>query len=88
MTEIGIAQQRLFDDDQQAQYALEPTMLHEYEQIDDVTYEMTAQANTLEARDPKAATAHESITAAELQGTNPSDDWSQSVSYNIFDSSS
>lgn len=88
MTEIGIAQQRLFDDDQQAQYTLEPTMPHEYEQIERLTHETTAQANTREAHDPQAATAQDSVPATELQGTNPSDDWSQSVSYNIFDSSS
>lgn len=91
MTEIGIAQQQLFDDDQQAQYAVEPTMPHEYEQTENVTHvthDMTAQANTLKTHGLQAATAQNSIPAAELQGTNPSDDWSQSASYNIFDSSS
>lgn len=88
MTEIGIAQQRLFDDDQQAQYALEPAMPHEYEQIENVAHEMTPPANTLEAHNPQATTAQDSIPSADPQGTNPSDDWSQSISYNIFDSSS
>ncbi|KAL4921452.1 hypothetical protein BDW62DRAFT_129195 [Aspergillus aurantiobrunneus] len=86
MTEIGLAQQRLFDDDQQAQYAHQP--LHELGPVQDVNDETTVHESALGAHDPSIAPAKHSAPHLDPRGTDPIDDWSQSVSYNIFDSSS
>ncbi|KAL4779026.1 hypothetical protein BJX76DRAFT_106583 [Aspergillus varians] len=88
MTEIGFAQQRLFDDDQQDQFAHQHTVFHEPVPAQDVNYEMATQEYLLQVHDLPIAPAQDTFPRPELPAPDPSDDWSQSASYNIFDSSS
>ncbi|KAL2799860.1 hypothetical protein BJX66DRAFT_332894 [Aspergillus keveii] len=79
MMEIGLAQQRLFDDDPQIQdeHANSAAEFHEPE---------SSPPNGENAN--QGYMAHDSVPRVELHGAAPSDDWSQSApSYNIFDSS-
>ncbi|KAL4803838.1 hypothetical protein BDV18DRAFT_39890 [Aspergillus unguis] len=85
MTEIGLAQQRLFDDEQQAQYAHQPAAP---EQAHDTNYEMATPEAMVETQDLPTEPVHNQISHDQNQQMDPSDDWSQSVSNNIFDSSS
>ncbi|KAL4882596.1 hypothetical protein BJY04DRAFT_217092 [Aspergillus karnatakaensis] len=90
-TEIGLAQERLFDDDRQEQYAREPAPLDEPELVQNTNYEIPAQEETyndhaLPMNPPQLINPHH---PSELHVPHPSTDWSQSVSsYNVFDSSS
>ncbi|KAL6238217.1 hypothetical protein BDW75DRAFT_247632 [Aspergillus navahoensis] len=87
MTEIGIAQQRLFDDDQQAQYAHQQTISHKPEQVQDDKYAMAASDDLSEAHKLSNVLAQDPSARSEPHGLDASD-WSQTASYNIFDSSS
>ncbi|KAL4903011.1 hypothetical protein BDW74DRAFT_157276 [Aspergillus multicolor] len=91
-TEIGLAQQQLFDDDQQAQYAQyaqQPTIYHEPEEAQEFSNAVT---------EPKVIAGHHDLLNApaaqdqylrpEPHGVDASDEWSQTPSYNIFDTSS
>ncbi|KAL3479300.1 hypothetical protein BJX99DRAFT_222342 [Aspergillus californicus] len=93
MNEIGLAQQRLFDDDHQAQYANQQTAFDELELPptleQEANYEIFAQEEGahLAVEHPIEPT-HNSFPRPEFHVAAPSDDWSQSApSYNIFDSS-
>ncbi|KAL4943782.1 hypothetical protein BDV06DRAFT_129571 [Aspergillus oleicola] len=94
MTEIGLAQHRLFDDDQQAQFANQATALHELDQQQNPDYDMTTAEATIEAHDLHTTSFHDTLPHPHLfphpepSATNLSDSWSQTASYNIFDSSS
>ncbi|KAL2819764.1 hypothetical protein BJX63DRAFT_361253 [Aspergillus granulosus] len=92
MTEIGLAQQRLFDDDHQAQCDNQPVEFHESGlgpiHVERVNQRYMAQEEALPANHVPITPAHDSIPRVGLHGTTHSDDWSQSApSYNIFDSS-
>ncbi|KAL2830538.1 hypothetical protein BDW59DRAFT_18353 [Aspergillus cavernicola] len=91
MTEIGLAQQRLFDDGQQAQYANQPMAFHEPGLVPShgqyLNSEMAGQEKAAPVHDYSIARGQDSIPYPELHVIAPSDDWSQSApSYNIFDS--
>ncbi|CEL09476.1 hypothetical protein ASPCAL12611 [Aspergillus calidoustus] len=94
MMEIGLAQQRLFDDDHQVQYepANSPAEFHESESNapygENANQEYMARNQAFSTKRPPETPAHDSIPRVEIHGTAPSDDWSQSApSYNIFESS-
>ncbi|KAL4949998.1 hypothetical protein BDW69DRAFT_202458 [Aspergillus filifer] len=91
MTEIGLAQQRLFDDEHQAQHAHQQIASHEPEQVQNPEYDMTTTDATLELNGLPTAPIHDTLPTnphPEPPATNPSSEWSQTASYNIFDSSS
>ncbi|KAL5343537.1 hypothetical protein BJX70DRAFT_352743 [Aspergillus crustosus] len=89
MTEIGLAQQRLFDDDHQAQDAYHPAQSHELEPIQDVNYEVFVGEEAIYDQNP-VGPPQDSLLPPQLHLPNPSDDWSQSgpPSNNFIDSSS
>ncbi|KAL5048694.1 hypothetical protein BDW71DRAFT_177296 [Aspergillus fruticulosus] len=87
MKEIGLAQQRLFDDDQQVQYAHQQTISHELEQVQDDNYAMATPEDIAEAHELLNVSAQDTSPRSEFHGVDASD-WSQAASYNIFDSSS
>ncbi|KAL2849577.1 hypothetical protein BJY01DRAFT_142484 [Aspergillus pseudoustus] len=94
MKEIDIAQQRLFNDDHQAQYSYKnpPVEFHEPglepTHAEDINQGYLPQEEALPANHISIASAHDAVLRVELHGAPPSDDWSQSApSYNIFDSS-
>jgi hypothetical protein len=94
MMEIGLAQQRLFDDDPQVQdeHANSAAEFHEPESDpqygEHANQGYMAREEAFPTTRPPETLAHESIPRVELHGAVPSDDWSQSPpSYNIFDSS-
>lgn len=88
ITEIGLAQQRLFDDEQHAQNAHQPPIFPEPEPVQDQNTETAALAELVETQELPTASVQDPGPRPEAQQMNPSDDWSQSVSYNFFDSSS
>ncbi|KAJ0424869.1 hypothetical protein BJY00DRAFT_224900 [Aspergillus carlsbadensis] len=94
MMEIGLAQQRLVDDDHQIQseHANSPAEFQEPETNplygENANQGYIAHEEAFPANRPPETPAHDSIPRVELHGAAPSDDWSQSApSYNIFDSS-
>jgi hypothetical protein len=86
-TEIGLAQQRLFDDDQQAQFLPPQTITYEPEQVQDENYAMAAPDDIPEAHGLSNISAQDQSSRTEPHAADISD-WSQTASYNIFDSSS
>ncbi|KAL4863991.1 hypothetical protein BDV12DRAFT_176829 [Aspergillus spectabilis] len=88
MTEIGLAQQRLFDDDQAQYHEPVPFQEPEPELVQNINYEIPAQEETLNAYDLPPDPPQDLLPPPELHVPNPSDDWSQSApSYNFFNSS-
>ncbi|KAL4961729.1 uncharacterized protein BDV14DRAFT_203472 [Aspergillus stella-maris] len=94
MTEIGLAQQRLFDDDHQAQHAHQQMASHEPEQMQNPEYDVTTADASIDpnglptAPDQDTLLTNHTHPHLEPPATNPSFEWSQTASYNIFDSSS
>ncbi|KAL4819677.1 hypothetical protein BDW67DRAFT_155118 [Aspergillus spinulosporus] len=84
-TEIGLAQQRLFDDDQQAQFPLQQTITYEPEQAQDDNYAKAVADDIPEAHELLNVPARDPSSRTGPHGTDMSD-WSQTASYNIFDS--
>ncbi|KAL4752026.1 hypothetical protein BDW72DRAFT_192354 [Aspergillus terricola var. indicus] len=85
--EIGLAQQRLFDDDQQAQFPPQQIINYEPEQRQDDNYALAAPDDITEAHELSNLLAKDLSSRTEPHGADISD-WSQTASYNIFDSSS
>ncbi|KAL4800699.1 hypothetical protein BDV19DRAFT_351978 [Aspergillus venezuelensis] len=94
MTEIGLAQQRLFDDEHQAQLAHQRIASHESEQTQNPEYGMTTADATIDPYGLQTAPIQDTLPTnhthphPEPPATNPSFEWSQTASYNFFDSSS
>ncbi|KAL4996077.1 hypothetical protein BDV10DRAFT_116766 [Aspergillus recurvatus] len=87
MVEIGLAQQRLFYDDQQAQSTHQQTKSRQAEQVQDDNYTMDTPDDIPGTHELPNISAHDPSPHPEPHGVDASD-WSQTASYNIFDSSS